>query len=305
MTVSATPETVGFIGLGMMGRPMAANLAASGVRLVVHDADAATALSVADETGARLADGVADAGRNVDAVILMLPNGTIVREVVLGTGHGDGLVDTLAAGAMTIDMSSSEPAGTQSLGREMAERGFTVMDAPVSGGVKKAVSGELAIMVGGEAAALDRVQPLLERMGARVFRVGPLGSGHAMKALNNYVSAAGLIAAADAVRVGASFGIDNATLVDILNASTGRNNSTENKFHQHILSGTFATGFSLALMAKDVGIARDIAGATGHDAPLLDACAALWREASEGDTAHQLDHTEITRFLEAQKTYRK
>ena len=295
--MTAKPIKVGFIGLGQMGRPMVRNLARGHDTLALFDTREDVCMAAAAEIGARPAVSAQAAGEGADVVILMLPNGQIVRDVVLGARSGTGLVDVMAPGGLIVDMSSSEPAGTQALGKEVAERGLRLMDAPVSGGVKKAVTGELAIMVGGEDSAIESARSLLERMGGKIFLAGPLGAGHAMKALNNYVSAAGLVAAADAIRIGKSFGLKPGTVIDILNASTGRNNSTENKFHQYILSGSFASGFSLPLMAKDVGIARSMAQATHHRAPLLDSCAGLWADAAEG-VDPSLDHTAIFRFLE-------
>lgn len=295
MTVK--PTKIGFIGLGQMGRPMVRNLARGNDTLALFDVREEARTATATEVGGRSAVSAQDAAQDADVVILMLPNGPIVQEVVLGTSQGTGLVDVMAPGGLIVDMSSSEPAGTRALGKAVAECGFRLLDAPVSGGVKKAVTGDLAIMVGGDDSAIEEARPLLERMGGKIFIAGPLGAGHAMKALNNYVSAAGLVAAADAVRIGKSFGLKPGTVIDILNASTGRNNSTENKFHQYILSGSFASGFSLALMAKDVGIARSMALASHRRAPLLESCAALWADAAQGDDA-SLDHTAIFRFLE-------
>ncbi len=156
----------------------------------------------------------------------------------------------LAKDALIIDMSSSVPVDTQSLGKTLAERGIGLVDAPVSGGVRRAIDGTLAIMAGGDAALVERARPVLQAMAKSVFATGPLGSGHAMKALNNYVSAAGLVAACEALLVGRRFGLQPDTIIDVLNASTGKNNSTDVKMKQFVISESFASGFSLALMAK-------------------------------------------------------
>jgi 3-hydroxyisobutyrate dehydrogenase len=152
-------------------------------------------------------------------------------------------------------------------------------------------------MIGGAPATIDRIGALLGAMGTSIFRTGALGSGHAMKALNNYVSAAGLIAAVEALQVGRSFGLDPALMTDILNVSSGRNNTTEHKLRQFIISKRFDAGFPLRLMAKDVRTADDMAHALGIATPLADQCAELWDAASRAldETA---DHTEIIRFLE-------
>jgi 3-hydroxyisobutyrate dehydrogenase len=166
-------------------------------------------------------------------------------------------------------MSSSDPPDTRALAPALAEHGVALLDAPVSGAVPRARDGTLAIMLGGDdEQAIERVLPVFEPLSERIFRTGPLGSGHAMKALNNFVAGAGFVAAAEALVVGQSFGLDPAVMVEILNASTGRNFSTENVLERHVLSREFATGFALALLTKDVGIAADLADAIGVESPL-------------------------------------
>jgi 3-hydroxyisobutyrate dehydrogenase len=194
-------------------------------------------------------------------------------------------------------MSSSDPTGTRALGELLAGQGLRLVDAPVSGGVKRAADASLAVMIGGEPESVARARPLIETMARQVFLTGPLGSGHAMKALNNLLSAGGLWIAAEALLIGERFGLAPETMVDILNASTGRNNSTENKFKQHILSRRFASGFSLGLMAKDLRTAERLAGDTDAFAPLTRACAALWSEAAR-ELGEGEDHTAIVKVLE-------
>lgn len=269
---------VGFVGLGNMGWPMARNVGRAGLALVVHDADAARAKRFAEEHGAAVATSPSSFA-GVDAVVTMLPTGRIVREAMLEWSGGIG--NALTRGALVVDMSSSEPTGTRELGAALAPRGVTVIDAPVSGGVPKAEAGTLAIMIGGDdAGAIERAKPLLATMGQRLFLTGPLGSGHAMKGLNNYVAAAGYTAAAEALIVGRKFGLEPATMVDILNASTGRNFSTEFTLKEHVVPGLFATGFALGLLAKDVGIAADLAGAIDVDAPLAQLLKRMWADAA-------------------------
>lgn len=288
--------SIGFVGLGNMGRPMAERLIKAGFRLAVADADPRHLAGLGARTV--LAASLSELGRMSDIVITMLPDGKVVREVLCGRkGRGDCVLDGLAAGALVIDMSSSAPVGTRELGETLAAAGFRLVDAPVSGGVKRAIDGSLAIMAGGEPADVERARPILAAMGKQVFATGPLGSGHAMKALNNYVSAAGLAAAAEAMLVGQSFGLEPEAMVDILNASTGRNNATENKFKQFILSRSYASGFSLGLMAKDLRTALDTAQASGVPTPLGAACVKLWNSAEKA-LGGAADHTEIARYLE-------
>jgi 3-hydroxyisobutyrate dehydrogenase len=289
----APPERVGFVGLGQMGAPMARNLARAGFRLALLDSRAGAAAALGID--ADLPADAAALGAACRVAVTMLPDGAVVRDVVLGER---GLAAGLAPGSVIIDMSSSSPMGTRALGETLAGRGIALVDAPVSGGVKRAVDGSLAIMAGGDAAVIERCQAVLAAMGRQIFATGPLGSGHAMKALNNYVSAAGLAAAVEAVLAGSRFGLDPQTVVGVLNASTGRNNSTENKFPQFILPRNFASGFSLGLMVKDLRTALDVAHATGTPAPLAESVVAAWADA-ERLLGPQADHTAVVRYWEA------
>ncbi len=290
------PARIGLVGLGLMGVPMARNLLKAGFPLAVFDANARALREFCEASpGARAPDTLRALGEACDAVITMLPNGRIVREVVLD--GADNLAAGLARGSLVIDMSSSSPVGTRELGALLAARGIALVDAPVSGGVGRAVDGSLAIMAGGEGEAIDRCTALLAAMGQQVFRTGGLGTGHAMKALNNFVSAAGFAAAAEAVLAGTRFGLDPATVVSVLNASTGKNNSTENKFPQQVLSRKFAAGFSLGLMVKDLRTALEVARATGMPAPIAEATVEEWARAEDllGPGA---DHTAMVRYVE-------
>ena len=300
---SITKEStrVGFIGIGNMGTPMAGHLAKGGWKVTVLDTDPAKVAGFSKEHGAAAAASLTELGTASDVVITMLPDGHVVRRVALGKdGKGDSLVAGLAKGAVIIDMSSSAPVGTRELGADLAKQGVSLIDAPVSGGVRGAVAATLAIMLGGDKAIADRCDPLLALMGKR-FYVGSLGAGHAAKVLNNYVSAAGLAAAAEAVLIAQRFGIDPQTLINVINASTGRNNSTENKFAQFILNGKFNSGFALGLMAKDISLAMEVAQACDVPAELGQATLELWKKAEQavGGTA---DHTEIARFVNEQKS---
>ena len=176
-------------------------------------------------------------------------------------------------------------------------RGVSLIDAPVSNGVKGAIAATLAIMVGGAPALFERCRPLLEKLGNQIFHAGPLGAGHAVKALNNYVSAAGLVAACEAVIAARRFGLDPGVTVDILNASSGMNNTTRNKVKQHMLSGTFGSGFAVGLMAKDVRTALEVAEAVGGPAAMAKHTAALWSDAEQA-LGHAADHTAIFRLID-------
>lgn len=291
----APPAAIGFIGLGNMGRPMAQRLAQAGFRLHLHDLDPARAEAFAAAYGGTVHPDPAALAAAVRVVFTMLPDGRAVREVVLGPRGLLAVVPCLVE--IVVDCSSSEPSGTRELAAILEERGIMLVDAPVSGGVPRAEAGTLALMAGGDAVAIARLRPLFACLAGQLFETGPTGSGHAMKALNNMVSAVGLWVAAEMLLTGAKFGLDPATMVEVLNASTGRNNSTENKFRQHILSRGFASGFSLALMAKDLDAAAGLARRMQADAPLSRLCAALWQEARAA-LPEGADHTEIVRHLE-------
>jgi len=278
MRIDAMNElTVGFVGLGNMGWPMAANLHAAGFSLVVRDADAARqARFAAEHPDALTADSPA-AFAIADIVVTMLPNGAVVREALLNWGTAAAL----RSGTLVIEMSSSDPSDTFRLAAGLAPDGIRVVDAPVSGGVPRAVTGELSLMVGGEDADVDRAQPVLRVLGdpARQFRTGGLGTGHAMKALNNVIGAATYCATAEALVVGQRFGLDPQTMIAIINASTGRSFVSELVFGPEVLTGRYGTGFALGLMAKDVHIARSVAAATETDAPAIALAAERWAKA--------------------------
>lgn len=281
---------IAIIGLGMMGNPMAHLLHEAGYQLVVKDANHDTEVNfAATHTGTTVAAN-GEAFADCDAVLTMLPNSDIVDAVVAE------LAPHLKAGACIIEMSSADPIKTRVLAASLLEKGIALIDAPVSGGVKKAINGTLAIMVGGEPSVFEQQKPILEVLGKAITYVGPVGSGHALKALNNYVSAAALIATAEAIHVGTAFGIDAATIVDVINASTGKNNTTENKAHQFMLSQAFNSGFSLSLQAKDVGIAAALGKSMQLPMDLAQTVYTMTADASKA-LGPKADHTELYKFV--------
>lgn len=291
--------TIGFVGIGTMGTPMASNLAQSGFKLIVYDINRESTKKLAATHKIEVADSLAALGAQAGIVITMLPDGKIVRQVLCG--DHDSFTDCVAAGlkpgSLALDMSSSSPVGTRELGKVLAKRGIELIDAPVSGGLRRAVDGSLAIMAGGDAAAFERCKPILGKMGKQIFHAGPSGAGHAAKALNNYVSVAGLLAASEAVIAGTRFGLKPEAIVDILNASSGMNNSTQNKFKQFILSGTYAAGFTMGLTAKDLRTALEVTAATNTPDALARHCVDIWNDA-ERKLGASADHTEIFRYIE-------
>src|SRR5262249_40449605 len=286
---------VGLVGLGNMGRPMATRIHAAGLPLTVHDARTEVARDVAAACAAVAAPSLAALAAASDVVVTMLPDGATVRRAVLGPG--DCLADGLAAGGAGGAAGAAAPTGTRAVGEALAARGVGMLDAPVSGGVRRAIDGTLTVMVGGDPALAARCEALFDAVGTQRFACGPLGAGHAMKALNNLVSAAGLLAAGEALLVGRRFGLDPARMLEVLNASTGRNHATEHKLAQFVLSRRFDAGFSVALMVKDLGTALELAGETGTPAAFAAECRVLWSRAAEA-LGSGADHTEIVRWLE-------
>lgn len=224
---------------------------------------------------------------DVDTVILMLPTSRHVERVLSGA---DALLSRLPTGSLVIDMGSSEPESTRRIADEATARGIDYVDAPVSGGVPKAESGQLAIMVGGTQQAVSRARPHLAVLGASVQHVGPAGAGDAAKALNNLVSASNIAVASEALLIAERFGIEPHTMTAVLNEATGRSQATELKFPRYILTGTFDSGFAYDLMLKDMTIAMGLRG--GLETPVVEA---VYEQLSGGRErlGDSPDHTEI------------
>lgn len=296
--MTTTYDVIGFVGIGAMGTPMAGNLARAGYKLVVYDLDAARTAALAGTHGVTVAKNLADLGAAANILITMLPDGKAVRAALCGKDDSfkDCLLERVQKNTLVIDMSSSSPMGTRELGEVLTKRGLQFIDAPVSNGVKGAVAATLSIMVGGDRTIFERVKPMLEKMGSQIYYAGPLGAGHAIKALNNYVSAAGLIAACEAMQAGQAFGIDPNVVVDIINTSSGMNNTTKNKCKQYMISGAYNAGFSTGLMAKDVRTALEIAEAMHTSTLFAKPTAEVWN-AMEKQLGFLSDHTEMNKFL--------
>ncbi|MGB3503535.1 MAG: NAD(P)-dependent oxidoreductase [Mesorhizobium sp.] len=290
MTSAHLQDRLAFIGVGQMGGPMLRHLVSAGHRVIAFDA---IPPAVEEFPSVRFADTAISAARGATVVITMLPDASIMREVVLG---GGGVASVLAPDALLIDMGSSDPYVTRDVGEALGRLGLRMIDAPVSGGVSKAKTGQLAIMAGGASHDVESATPILQAMGSKVFHVGDLGAGQAMKALNNLVSAAGLLAVVEALRIGEKFGLDPARMVDVLNASTGRNNTTENKARQFMLSGTYASGFAMRLMVKDMASALNIARTEGVAAAESEVCLESWSQALTA-LGSNADHTAIHQWL--------
>jgi 3-hydroxyisobutyrate dehydrogenase len=285
---------IGFIGLGAMGAPMAKNVASGGYTLTVLDANAETTQKVAAEIGATAASSAADVGHASDIVVTMLPTSSIVESVLFGE---NGLAAALKPDSIIVEMSSGAPTQTRAIAERLSAMNIALVDAPVSGGVPRAKTGDLAIMLGGDPDIIEKVRPLVARMGSSLTVVGGIGAAHAMKALNNLVSAGGFLIGIEALLIGSRFGLSPEIMVDVLNASTGMNNSTQKKFKQFVLSRKFDAGFGLDLMVKDLGIALGVASETDTTTPYASLCLELW-SAAQKTLGRGQDHTAVARFQE-------
>lgn len=295
---ASAPARIGFIGLGVMGEPMVGHLARAGHALTVMDRRAGVARALARQLGGQVraattARAVAEAS---DIVITMLPDGRTVQQVALGP---EGLAEGLAPGSLLLDTSSSEPWLTQQTARELARQGVAMVDAPVSGARWGAEAAELVFMLGGRKADVRRVQPLLDCMGRQSFHLGALGCGHAMKCLNNLITAMTLTATAEGLVIGKRWGLDPAAMLQVLNASTGMSWITQTHIAQRVLSRRFDDPFQLALMCKDIGIATTLARETGCPAPLSGLGQQLW-QAAQLASAPGASVSELVRWVERQ-----
>jgi len=280
---------LGFVGLGHMGVPMTARLADAGHDVRGFDVDPAARARATAAT----ADSLAEAASGAEVVVLMLASSPVVRQVVLD----DGLLDALDPGALVVDMGSSDPTQTRELAAAAASRGFGYVDAPVSGAVVGAEAGTLTIMFGGTAEELARCEPFFASLGKKIVHAGPVGAGHALKALNNLLSATSFLITLEAIAAGTRFGLDPKVMIDAINDSTGRSWSTEHKVPQFVEPRSFTSGFAMRLMVKDIRTARELARATGTPFALGETSVAVWERAAEA-LPEDADHTEIALWLE-------
>ena len=295
--MGTTPRipSVGFIGLGVMGEPMAGHLAKAGAKLALFDRVEGLAQRIATSLeGAVAAASPREVAQRSEIVITMVPNGEVVRDLLEGD---DGLLAGFAAGSLLLDTSSSEPWLTRESGRRLAERAVAMVDAPVSGAQWGAQAAELVFMVGGEGADVARVRPLLDAMGKVVFHLGALGCGHAMKCLNNLVTSVNFLAVAEGLVIGKRYGLDPAVMTDVLNASTGMSWVSQTHIHQRVISRTFDDPFKLALMLKDIGIATELAREAQLPTPISALTQQLWRAAAL-DAAPDASVSALARWVE-------
>jgi 3-hydroxyisobutyrate dehydrogenase-like beta-hydroxyacid dehydrogenase len=280
---------IGFIGLGVMGGAMAGHLAKGGHALALYDIVPGAARKVARRhKGARAMRSPREVAEASEVVFTMLPEGTAVRDCVFGA---DGLAAGFEPGAILVDTSSAEPWITRETAARLAGQSVTMLDAPVSGAAEGARAATLVFMCGGEAKALERVRPLLDLMGGHVFHLGPVGSGHAMKTVNNLATALTVLGTTEAMLIGKAYGLSPSAMLDVINVSTGRSFVTDVKFGPQVIERRFDDAFRLALMLKDVGIANRLADEQGLGVPVAALGEQLWRAANAalGDGACVLD----------------
>ena len=263
-------EGIGFVGLGNMGRPMATNLVKSGRNVLVHDAACTQARA---PRGAKLAASNAALAAAVEVVHLCVPDGraseSIAREVAAAADRRTRLI---------VDHSTIGTTAAVRVHDLLAGHGVEYVDAPVSGGVSGAVNATLAIMYSGSETTFETLRPTFEVMAGNVFRVGGRpGQGQAMKVLNNFLSGTAMAATAEAVAFGVRQGLDMKMILDVVNASSGRNTATTDKFPNRVLTGTWDAGFHSTQLNKDLGLYRDAAEAIGASRPVSQAVSDLWR----------------------------
>jgi 3-hydroxyisobutyrate dehydrogenase len=290
---------IAFIGLGLMGVPMVKNLLKAGYQVVGFDLNKEVAAKFSDDKGFQFVSSPEQAIQDANVTILMLPDSSIIDAVLWGSNGTAGIASKLSKNSYLIDMSSSSPISSKENNKKLDQIDVKFIDAPVSGGVKKAIDGSLAIIVGGAKEHFEDVLAVLECMGKSIVYVGDAGAAHAVKALNNYVSAAGLIAVSEALNAANKFGLDPHVVNKVLNASTGRNNTTENKVENFMLNDAFNSGFSLALMRKDVQIALDFIEGMNCYANLAKQCVITATEANE-KLGKGADHTAMYDYVRSQ-----
>jgi 3-hydroxyisobutyrate dehydrogenase len=276
-----------------MGMPMATLLHDAGYPVAVRDIDPA---AIAQWNASHPGEPVAGP---TDAVVLMLPSSATVEAALTSPASAGSLWDELSPGAVIVDMGSSEPQSTVRMAAFARERGVGFVDAPVTGGVAGARSGKLTIMIGGADRDVGRVWPLLTVLGTSLHRTGSVATGHAMKALNNMVSAAGMLITAEALTAGARAGLDPEVMISVLNGGSGRSYASEWKVPKFVLTGSFNSGFLLALMVKDTRTAVQFAADSGSPAVFMQTCADIWSRAAN-ELSEDSDHTELIEWVARQ-----
>jgi 3-hydroxyisobutyrate dehydrogenase len=285
---------VAFIGLGAIGAPMAAHLAREFPPLAVWNRTPSTAEAFAAEHGARPHATPRDVAQGADVVVTCLPTS---REVEALLDGAEGLLAGMAPRTLLVDCTSGDPESSRRIAARLAERDIAFIDAPVSGGTSGAKTGTLTVMVGGSASDLDRARPILDAFAGKIVHCGGVGAGHAVKAVNNALLAVHIWSAGEGLAALVASGVRPDVALDVINASSGRSNASENLFPARVLNGAFPRTFRLALLDKDVGIAAEVARGARVPSPLLQLTAELFR-AAHNELGEEADHVEAVRVLE-------
>lgn len=284
---------IAFLGLGAIGTPMAKHLA-SRFDLVVWNRTAEKAEAFAKSHAARVATTPREAAHGADIVITCLPTSREVEDLLNGT---DGLMAGLSKGAVLVDCTSGDPATSRRIADRLADQAIAFMDAPVSGGTSGAEGGTLTVMCGGDQATFDRVSPVLRAFGSKVVLVGPVGAGHALKAVNNALLAVHIWSVAEGLAALTKAGVRPSAALEVINASSGRSNASENLIPQRVLTRAFPRTFRLALLEKDVAIAADFLRSQRVPSSMIQQIAELFR-AARGELGEDVDHVEAVRIVE-------
>jgi len=287
---------VAFIGLGDIGSLIASHLARDPFSLTVWNRTASKARDFAAAYPARVASSAAEAARGAEVVVTCLPSSAEVEAVL----HGEeGMLEALERGAVLLDCTSGDPPTSRSIAAELSRRGVGFIDAPVSGGTTAARSGTLTIMWGGEEADFERVRPVIEAFGKKIVHAGPVGAGDALKAVNNALLAVHILSTGEGLAVLVKAGVDPTIALDVINASSGRSNTSENLIPQRVLTRAFPRTFRLALLDKDIGIAEALATELGMQTPVLSLVAKRLHQARSA-LGEEVDHVEAVKMIEAE-----
>lgn len=283
-----------FLGLGAIGRPMAARIAAAGMPLAVWNRTTEKAETFAKEHNARYAKTPAGAVRDADVIVTCLSTSPDVYSLLDGT---DGILGGVKRGAIVIDCTSGDPGTSKKIAKRLAERGAEYIDAPVSGGVSGAEKGILTVMVGGDAAVLERARAVIATFGQKIVHCGAIGAGDTVKAVNQAFLAIHLLSAAEGLATLTKEGVDPAKALEVINASSGRSNSSMNLIPERVLTRAFPRTFRLALLEKDIAIAAAMARDNRVPAPVTQLTADVFRIA-RGELGEVADHVEIVKMVE-------
>jgi 3-hydroxyisobutyrate dehydrogenase len=284
-----------FLGLGAIGAPMATRLA-RGAPLTVWNRTRERAQALARAHGAQWAATPRAAAERAEVVVTCLPTSREVEALLEGP---EGLLAGLSRGSLLIDCTSGDPAGSRRIAARLAERGVAFADAPVSGGTKGAEEGSLTIMVGAEPPVFERAHPFLALMGSRIVRVGPVGAGDALKAVNNALLALNILALGEGLTALVKAGVPPRTALEVINVSSGRSFVSDTLVPERVLTGAWPRTFRLALLEKDVAIARELLRESGVPAPVTDLAGELFGRAREA-LGEEADHLEAIRLIERQ-----